>query len=92
MATDKELAQLALHVYDTGRGSPDNRPLLPAGWEKVLTIPDKVDGFSYGVYQSGGETVISFAGTNSGIDWLANGSMFAGLSSCQLLHDARRGR
>jgi len=47
MATEKELAQLALHVYDIQGGSAQNRPRLPAGWVPVVgPVPDRLDGFS----------------------------------------------
>lgn len=87
MATKEEYAQLSLYVYDVElpAGNPENRPLLPDGWEQIEYHPDGVDGFSYGVFRRTGssEVVLAYAGTNSGLDWIANVSNGIGLSSTQ---------
>jgi hypothetical protein len=79
MATTPDLALLALRVYSTPGAArvvnPDtekNRPAIPTGWVELEWHPDQGDGFSYGVYRNGTEIVISYAGTNEGIDWASN--------------------
>jgi hypothetical protein len=92
MATTPDLAVLAQRVYSTPlasdpnpltRNTELNRPAVPAGWDELEWHADNGTGFSYGVYQNGSEIVISYAGTNSGIDWASNGTNGLGLSSTQ---------
>ncbi len=86
MATKEEYAQLSLYVYDIKRDAHrDNRPLLLTGWEELDYKPDGGLGFSYGVFRRIGttEVVVAYAGTNSGIDWVANVKNGIGLSSTQ---------
>lgn len=86
MTTASEYAQLALFVYQTR--DQGNRIDLPMGWELAEPLhPDNGFGFAYGIFRRTGtnEIVVSFAGTNSGldIDWLSNFSNGVGLSSAQ---------
>ncbi|MDP3760099.1 MAG: VCBS domain-containing protein [Ramlibacter sp.] len=88
MASTPELALLALRVYGTpgatdGTNIERNRPAVPEGWTEREWHADDGRGFSYGVYTRGSEVVIPYAGTNQGIDWIANGTNGAGLSSGQ---------
>ncbi|MFH1871446.1 MAG: VCBS domain-containing protein [Pseudomonadota bacterium] len=87
MATKEEYAQLSLYVYDVSQitGIPENRPLEPTGWERLEYQRDGGLGFSYGVFRRIGttEVVVAYAGTNSGIDWVANVKNGIGLSSTQ---------
>ena len=84
MVTKEEYAQLSLHVYDIGvDASQDNRPLLPTGWELAEPLhSDGLDGFSYGVFRRTGssEIVLAYAGTDQGVDWLANVTTAIGAS------------
>lgn len=81
MATTKDCAQLALRVYDV---NPNNRVGLPSGWTGDTYPDDPASGFSYGIFESGNEVVISYTGTNEGVDWLANAGSGSGLGSDQL--------
>jgi Ca2+-binding RTX toxin-like protein len=87
MASTPDLAILALRVYSTP-GAIDrtdtefNRPAVPTGWTELEWHPDE-GGFSYGVYRNGSEIVISYTGTNEGLDWLTNGANGLGLGSTQ---------
>lgn len=69
MATKDEYAQLSLYVYNAA-GRDENRPLEPAGWEKLEYHPDGALGFSYGIFRRIGtaEVVVAYAGTNQGVD------------------------
>jgi hypothetical protein len=90
MASTPDLALLALRVYATpGAIAPlgdkeFNRPAVPAGWTELEWHADDGWGYSYGVYKNGSEIVISYAGTNEGIDWLANATNGLGVSSSQV--------
>jgi VCBS repeat-containing protein len=86
MASKEEFSQLSLYVYDINPdANQDNRPLEPPGWERLEYHSDRLDGFSYGVFRRIGttEVVVAYAGTNSGIDWIANVKNGIGLSSTQ---------
>jgi RTX calcium-binding nonapeptide repeat (4 copies)/Lipase (class 3) len=91
MATTPDLALLALRVYSTPlasdpnpltRNTELNRPAVPTGWVELEWHPDE-GGFSYGVYRNGAEIVISYTGTNEGLDWATNGANGFGLGSTQ---------
>jgi RTX calcium-binding nonapeptide repeat (4 copies)/Lipase (class 3) len=87
MATTPDLALLALRVYSTpkaadGTNTELNRPAVPTGWVELEWHPD-AGGFSYGVYRNGAEIVISYTGTNEGLDWATNGANGFGLGSTQ---------
>lgn len=81
MATTKDCAQLALRVYDV---NPNNRVGLPSGWTGDTYPDDPASGFSYGIFENVNEVVISYTGTNEGVDWLANAGNGSGLGSDQL--------
>ena len=88
MAITPDLALLALRVYSTkdatvGINLELNRPAVPAGWTEREWHTDDGTGFSYGVYQNGSETVISYAGTNETGDWQTNVANGIGLGSTQ---------
>ena len=80
MTTTNDYAILSQYVYNV-RNKLENRPALPNGWTELQWYPDARAGFSYGVYQKGNDIVISYAGTNEGIDWASNISNRLGLSS-----------
>ncbi|HOW32325.1 MAG TPA: hypothetical protein PLP88_12245, partial [Bacteroidales bacterium] len=68
MPTQLEYMQLATRVY---AASDNNTIDLPAGWNEVDWLPDQGSGFSAGVYVSGTEIVIAYAGTNESMDYLS---------------------
>lgn len=85
MTTATEYAVLSLYVYSS---TIENKTELPSGWELAESLhPDTDDafGFSYGIFRRKGSTeiVLAYAGTNQGVDWLANGTSAIGLSSTQ---------
>ena len=85
MTTTPEFALLSLYVYEV-KNKVDNRTNLPPGWELAEPLhPDNALGFSYGVFRRTGsaEIVLAYAGTNQGVDWLANVTTAIGLSSTQ---------
>ncbi|MCA3260275.1 MAG: hypothetical protein ING46_19690, partial [Rubrivivax sp.] len=65
MASKEELAVLALVVYEADV-RPFNRPLLPAGWERLPDPLVPTDGFFYRVFRNTAtnEVVISYRGTD----------------------------
>lgn len=66
MATKEEYAQLSLFIYKVD-ANEDNRPLEPAGWERLQYEPNGAFGFSYGVFRRIGtnEVVIAYTGTRT---------------------------
>lgn len=62
MPSNIEYARLSVRVYTRTR--ENNTPLLE-GWSPVgVEIPDRVSGFSAGVYKKGNEIAIAYTGTN----------------------------
>ncbi len=83
MAAKLDYAILSLYVYEVAL-RPTNRPQRPEGWEVLELATDNVFGFSYGVFRSpSGEVVVSYTGTNEGIDWASNLGNGAGIGSPQ---------
>ena len=83
MTTATEYAVLSLYVYSS---TIKNKTELPPGWELAESLhPDNALGFSYGVFRRTGssEIVLAYAGTNQGVDWIANVTTAIGLSSTQ---------
>jgi hypothetical protein len=82
MISREAYSLLSLYVY-FAESPEDNRPLLD-GWTELELHPNNSYGFSYGVFKKGDEVVISYTGTNDGIDWpFANLTNAIGLSSAQ---------
>lgn len=73
MATTQEYALLSLFVYSV-KNEADNLPILPDGWTLAEPLhKDNFLGFAYGVFRNpSGEIVLSYAGTNEGVDWVSN--------------------
>ncbi|MDP2784201.1 MAG: DUF2974 domain-containing protein, partial [Sulfurimicrobium sp.] len=88
MATTIEYALLAgASYYDTRFAI--NRFPLPQNWSYVSRAQqDLTTGFEASAFTNGSETVISYAGTGTAIDWLANAGLAAGTGSAQLLQAA----
>lgn len=83
MAAKLDYAIFSLYVYEVAL-KPTNRPQLPEGWEVLELATDNAFGFSYGVFRSpSGEVVVSYTGTNEGIDWVSNLGNGAGIGSPQ---------
>lgn len=70
MPTTLEYMQFAIGVYSA---SSSNRLDVPPGWSLLNWQPDKVTGFSAGVYKNDltNEIVISYTGTNEKVDKLS---------------------
>ena len=91
MASKKELAVLALRVYEENVRRLDNLPLLPAGWERLPDPLVPTDGFFYRVFRNTAtnEVVISYRGTDGPMGMLTTGdgstnaAGFLGASSSQ---------
>ncbi|HLO62597.1 MAG TPA: hypothetical protein VK165_06490 [Azonexus sp.] len=68
MASTTEYMQFALGVYNA---TTENKIAPPAGWsfDQALWQPDRASGFSAGCYVNGSEMVISYTGTNGGMDY-----------------------
>ncbi len=82
MANEKDLAVLSLYVYEA---DSRNKPDIPTGWS-ILTDAVGTSGFAYAVFQgSAHEIVISYRGSDDGVDWLTN----LGLTSTQELQAAQ---
>ena len=86
MANAIEYALMAGRAYQTTRGQINWLPdLTTLGWTEYLHIPNPdiptTKGFEASFFQKGNEIVISFAGTGSGVDWLANLAGGIGLTS-----------
>ncbi|OFZ68762.1 MAG: hypothetical protein A2V79_10845 [Betaproteobacteria bacterium RBG_16_56_24] len=91
MANAIEYALMAGRAYQTTRGQINWLPDLQSlGWTEFFHVPDPITsitttrGFEAISFQRGNEIVISFAGTGSGVDWLANLANGIGLTSDQL--------
>lgn len=87
MATELEYAELANRVYNR---TQRNRTPVPEGWDELRWLPDPAySGFSAGVYQKGGEIVISFTGTNEGraVDFLEAGLVLANSLAVKVVLD-----
>jgi len=93
MANAIEYALMAGRAYQTTRGQTNWLPdLFSLGWTEFFHAPDTsipipittTSGFEAISFQKGNEIVISFAGTGSGVDWLANLANGIGLTSDQL--------
>ena len=73
MANEKELSVLSLYVY---KADSRNTALLPTGWVEIAPRTQGNFGFAYAVFQGpGGEIVISYRGSDDGVDWLTNGGL-----------------
>ena len=91
MANAIECALMAGRAYQTTRGQINWLPDLQSlGWSEFFHVPDQANsitttgGFEAISFQKGNEIVISFAGTGTGVDWLANLANGIGLTSDQL--------
>jgi len=86
MATDLEYALMAGGSYISTR-SGDNQFPVPGSWTE-FNHKTKISGFEAVAFQNGNEIVISYAGTGSIIDWLANGELASGGNFAQQLAEA----
>ena len=69
--SDAEYAILAAAAYRSSRSSSPEDVNLPSGWKEVDFGPKgATDGLHYKVFTKGNELVISFRGTDSGLDRL----------------------
>ncbi len=91
MADAIEYALMAGRAYQTTRGQINWLPDIQSlGWTEFFHAPDQAasitttSGFEAISFQKGSEIVISFAGTGTGADWLANLANGIGLTSDQL--------
>ena len=80
MPTTLQYMQFSLGVYNA---SKLNKIDPPAGWSSHDWQPDMLNGFSAGTFVNGSEVVISYTGTNGGLDY-ANWFIGAGLGFSQL--------
>lgn len=95
MTTEIEYALMAGHAYRTTRDEINWIP-APQGWTPFFPVPDPTTasvfpvtaGFEAVSFQRGTDIVISYAGTGTAIDWLANAGLAAGTGSAQLLQAA----
>ena len=94
MTTTIEYALMAGHAYRTTRDEINWIP-VPQGWSPFFPVPDPktptfptTSGFEAVSFQRGTDIVISYAGTGTAIDWLANAGLAAGTGSAQLLQAA----
>lgn len=68
--SDAEYAILAAAAYREPTPDPKDAK-LPSGWDEVKSGPNgATDGLHYKVFTKGNELVISFRGTDSGLDRL----------------------
>ena len=89
MANAIELTLMAGRIYQSTRDKINWLPdLLSLGWTEFFHVPSAsiptTSGFEAISFQKGNEIVISFAGTGTGVDWLANLANGIGLTSDQL--------
>ena len=69
--SDAEYAILAAAAYRSSRSRSPEDVNLPSGWKEVDFGPKgATDGLHYKVFTKGNELVISFRGTDSGLDRL----------------------
>jgi len=87
MVTDIDYAQMAGAAYVSNR-SKVNRFPIPAGWNSLPLHPTNPSGFEAVSFKRGNEIVISFAGTNNKLDWIANSGLATGFGSEQLYQAA----
>ncbi|MFC1537184.1 hypothetical protein ACFL48_05200 [Pseudomonadota bacterium] len=93
MISNLEYALMAGNAYRTTRGEVNQIPIPEAqGWHEVLNshIGYSTTGFEAISFQRMGanganEIVISYAGTGTGIDWIANSELASGLATFQLV-------
>jgi hypothetical protein len=95
MATNLEYALMAGHAYRTSRNEINWIP-YPQGWVPFFPVPDPttaaifptISGFEAVSFKNGNEVVISYAGTDFGLnpDILADFNLVVGLWSEQLGH------
>jgi len=86
MVTDIQYAQMAGAAYVSNR-SKENKFPIPTDWTP-LKYKEYSSGFEAVSFQRGNEIVISFAGTNNAIDWIANSGLATGIGSIQLYQAA----
>ena len=65
MVTPLEYMKFALNVYEA---TDENIIGVPFGWHRRDWQPDMLNGFSAGTFVNGGEVVISYTGTNGGLE------------------------
>ena len=87
MPNDIEYALMAGRAYYDTRADINRLP-IPEGWSQVSRFPTSSSGFEAATFQRGNEIVISFAGTATGVDWLANAGLASGAGSDQLCEAA----
>jgi hypothetical protein len=80
MPTLLEYMKFSLNVY---AASLKNQIGVPSGWARHDSAPDLPPGFSAGTFTKGSEVVISYTGTNGGLDY-ANWFIGAGFGFSQL--------
>ena len=81
MATTLEYMKFSLNVY---AASSKNVIDIPLDWGRYDWVPDMTSGFSAGTFiNASGEVVISYTGTNGGLDY-ANWFIGAALGLPQL--------
>ena len=80
MPTTLQYMQFSLGVY---AASVKNSIEAPNGWERLDWQPDMLNGFSAGTFVNGSEVVVSYTGTNGGLDY-ANWFIGAGFGLSQL--------
>ncbi|MDO8742744.1 MAG: putative Ig domain-containing protein [bacterium] len=87
MASNPEYALMAGRAYFDTRADINRFP-VPQGWTEFFHVPNRTyqvgGGFEAVSFQRGNEIVISFAGTATGVDWLANAGLATGFGSDQL--------
>ena len=92
MMDEKLAAVVALRVYDADV-DPQNFPLTPDGWAKVLNPLGVGDGFAYGVFRNEAtqEIVIAYRGTDGfiGPDGLNDLGLALGSSTSQAIQAAK---
>ena len=80
MATVLEYMKFSLNVYSA---STANLIGVPLGWTRTDWQPDMPSGFSAGTFVKGNDVIISYTGTNGGLDYL-NWGIGGGLPLTQI--------
>ena len=89
MDSNLDFALMSANIYQQSRNR-ENIPPSPPGWTRIRYDPDESSrGFSAGVFKRGNEVVVTYPGTNEGIDWLANLALGFAAPSSQLVSAAR---
>jgi Ca2+-binding RTX toxin-like protein len=90
MTTEIEYALMAGHAYRTTRAEINWIP-GPQGWSPFFPVPDPAapsfpatSGFEAVSFQRGTAIVISYTGTGTAVDWIANIALANGWAAAQL--------